>query len=604
MSEPVVRFFVCHHRPAPYFRNRYFTPIQAGRSVVSTRLDYAAGDDEGDNISSQNPFWSELTALYWIWKNVDADWYGLMHYRRMLTFRKNKILNGTFSKLDENTLHYFGWTEKQVNECLESYDVMTAPALPVHPPGLPEQIMTVAEYYHRAHHGADLESITERVKRDWPDFYLPLIDCLSRTSMVTGNLVVMRHPYFQDYCSFLFGVLLPESQQRSLAHYTPYQQRVWGFLAERLTQAWLIAATQRWPEIRIGQTGVATGVSPAYLKPSQPAEPDRSQFSDEAIQVAIAVDDAYVVHADTFLSSLITGLHSQQELIIHLLCDETLSQKSRALLSNERGDNIRFQFHQVSHNSLEYLPNNRRHISHRTWYRLLLAELLTDVSRVLWLDADMVVCGNLLPLWQYDLPANVVMGACADEGGRDQAQRLGIESLYINAGVLLINLDALRARYPSPLKEYLTIYYRFQQVIRLQDQDVLNLAHQGEIHTLPLIYNVQTRCYLPDILTPSFSAQEHVAALAGPVILHFTGPDKPWLPGCRHPLRREYFRHLRTPRTPMGKLRFTLSDGLIRIYRHLWFRIGGQKIQDCIRGSRRLRALRRAYSIYQNLIFK
>lgn len=55
MSEPVVRFFVCHHRPAPYFRNRYFTPIQAGRSVVSTRLDYAAGDDEGDNISSQNP---------------------------------------------------------------------------------------------------------------------------------------------------------------------------------------------------------------------------------------------------------------------------------------------------------------------------------------------------------------------------------------------------------------------------------------------------------------------------------------------------------------------------------------------------------------------
>lgn len=604
MSEPVVRFFVCHHRPAPYFRNRYFIPIQAGRSVVSTRLDYAVGDDEGENISSQNRYWSELTALYWIWKNVDADWYGLMHYRRMLTFRKNKILNGTFSKLDENTLHYFGWTEKQVNECLESYDVMTAPALPVHPPGLSEQVMTVAEYYHRAHHSTDLESIVERVRRDWPDFYLPLIDCLSQTSMVTGNLVVMRHPYFQDYCSFLFGVLLPESQQRSLEHYTPYQQRVWGFLAERLTQAWLIAAPQRWPKVRIGQTGVATGVSPAYFKPSQLAEPDRSQFSDEAIQVAIAVDDAYIVHADTFLSSLITGLHPQQKLIIHLLCDETLSQKSRALLSNERSSNIRFQFHEVACNSLEFLPNNRRHISHRTWYRLLLAELLTDVSRVLWLDADMVVCGNILPLWQYELPENVVMGACADEGGRDQAQRLGIEGPYVNAGVLLINLDALRARSKSPIQEYLIIYYRFQQLIRLQDQDVLNLAHQGEIHILPLIYNVQTRCYLPDTLTPSFSPQERAVALARPVILHFTGPDKPWRPGCRHPLRSEYFKHLRAQADLIYRLRFRLSDNLIRTGRQIWFRSGGQKIRDCIRGSRRLRALRRAYWTYQYYIFK
>lgn len=595
MTEPVIRFFVCHHRPAAYFRSRYFIPVQAGRAVAPECLNYADGDDEGDNISNQNAFWSELTVLYSMWKNVEADWYGLMHYRRMLTFRKDCRLNGTFTYLDEKTRRRFGWTDEQVREYLESVDIVTAAALPVHPPGLPEHLMTVGEYYSRAHHKADLDSVVARVKLHWPEFYLPLLDCLSRTSMVTGNIVVMRHALFQDYCQFLFGVLLPESRGRDLQRYTAYQQRLWGFLAERLTQAWLIAVAQRIPDIRIAQTGVALGVPPQGRFPARLASPDRTQLTSEIIHIALAVDDAYALHADTMINSLLAALNPQQQVTFHVLCDSSLSEKSRTRLGNDWPNTVQFDFYDVPRDRFSHLPDNRRHISLRTWYRLMLAELLTDVSRVIWLDVDIVVCANVIRLWEWTLPGGTCIAACADEGGRDQAQRLGLDVSYFNAGVMLIDLDLLRLRWESPFTNYMAVFYQHQRIIRLQDQDVLNIAHQGEVCFLPLIFNVQSRCYLPDRMTPSYSQEEAAHALQAPHLLHFTGPDKPWHPGCRHPLRSEYFRHLRQPTPRLQQAHFFLVDTLFRGIRRVWLNLGGERGWYRLCGTVRLGTLRRVW---------
>ena len=47
-------------------------------------------DNEGENISSKNKNFCELTGIYWMWKNIDANFYGMMHYRRYISL-ENKL---------------------------------------------------------------------------------------------------------------------------------------------------------------------------------------------------------------------------------------------------------------------------------------------------------------------------------------------------------------------------------------------------------------------------------------------------------------------------------------------------------------------------------
>lgn len=56
-------------------------PIHVGKDLTDLNLGII-GDNTGDNISSLNPNFCELTALYWMWKNSSADYLGLIHYRR------------------------------------------------------------------------------------------------------------------------------------------------------------------------------------------------------------------------------------------------------------------------------------------------------------------------------------------------------------------------------------------------------------------------------------------------------------------------------------------------------------------------------------------
>ena len=84
-----IKILIAAHRQCEIPKGEIYLPVHVGKELhPDTTLAGFQSDNEGDNISAKNPYFCELTALYWGWKNLDADYVGLVHYRRYFSFTK------------------------------------------------------------------------------------------------------------------------------------------------------------------------------------------------------------------------------------------------------------------------------------------------------------------------------------------------------------------------------------------------------------------------------------------------------------------------------------------------------------------------------------
>ena len=84
--ESKINIFIACHKPTYVIKNPLFVPVQVGTALTEWRGEGMRYDNDGDNISEKNPWYCELTAQYWAWKNCDCDYFGFFHYRRYLSF--------------------------------------------------------------------------------------------------------------------------------------------------------------------------------------------------------------------------------------------------------------------------------------------------------------------------------------------------------------------------------------------------------------------------------------------------------------------------------------------------------------------------------------
>lgn len=550
-----IKILVCHHKPFPFVKNTCFLPIQVGRGNTEHVLDYAIPDNTGDNISEKNDSWCELTALYWAWKNLDADYYGLMHYRRLLHFGAKGNGCYIFNTVTEREVASFGWEPEVVGQTCDRYDIITGPEWNIHPAGLPDHIMSAREFYAREHDVRALDIVTEIVRERYPDHYLPLLQSLSETTCVWGNIAVMRSVYFHEYCRFLFDVLGEAERRIDTSGYDSYQRRVFGFLAERLLNGWLVWARTAFPGLRAGTLPLVYGVAekPA-LRNLHPENTAGGGRKTSRMTVCMSFDDRYAPHAAVAISSALKHAAPGQEMDIFVICDTRLSETNRAKIRAMARAGVMFHFPEVAPDMLPALPLNRKYISLNTYYRLLMLRLLPpSIDRVLYLDSDVVVCSSLAELWETPMEACCIAGV-PDEGDVLQCRRLYQHAGpdYINAGIVLFNIAQINQRFPDMLIACAERYYRHRDLITLQDQDMLNLTFRGSIRRLPLKWNVSSRMFTCNDLEHSYTVEEATEAVNALGILHYTDSKKPWNLFCDHPLRHLYWQCRRD--TPFSAL--------------------------------------------------
>lgn len=175
---------------------------------------------------------------------------------------------------------------------------------------------------------------------------------------------------------------------------------------------------------------------------------------------------------------------------------------------------------------LERLPKE-------TYYRLFAAQLLPrEINRVLYLDPDLVVVHSIDRLYRLDFKGNLFAAASHQFGPMQWLNRTRLHmpegSQYINAGVMLMNLELLRE--VQDVQAVFDYIRKNRKKLYLLDQDILNGLYGGSILPVDaLLYNLDDRYLLNHNLLTRPSRHVDMEWVAkNVVIIHYCGKSKPW----------------------------------------------------------------------------
>jgi lipopolysaccharide biosynthesis glycosyltransferase len=259
------------------------------------------------------------------------------------------------------------------------------------------------------------------------------------------------------------------------------------------------------------------------------------------VQVALAADAAFAMPLAVTLTSLALT-HRRNELAITVLHDG-LSKSDVARVEEGPPAELDLSWRRVEPAEVAG-AHFCTFLTRASLFRLLLPQILPDLTRVIYLDCDTVVTGSLQGLWEADL-GGLPVGAVRDAGSPFAAGPLGTEwcrlglepdTPYFNTGVLALALDEWRATDLSAR----TLGLLRARRPRWGDQDGLNAILRGHWRELPRAWNLQTADATGEGLAWALWREDVERASADPAVVHFTERAKPWHATCPHPYASQW----------------------------------------------------------------
>jgi lipopolysaccharide biosynthesis glycosyltransferase len=272
------------------------------------------------------------------------------------------------------------------------------------------------------------------------------------------------------------------------------------------------------------------------------------------LHVACAVERSYVPHSAAMLHSVLRHRGARQ-IRVHYLHDPGFTAESVASVQRMvTGAGGQISFIRVPDELCADLPIEG-FTRKATWYRVFAPELLSELDRVLFLDADLLALGSLDPLWETDLTGHYVAAVTnvlqADHLFRPAELGIDPPQSYFNAGVMLMDLDAMRRDgCAAAMREFAAANRASDLMFR--DQDALNVVLGPRRLALHPRWNCMNSFEVFPWSAYVFGAKALEEARRDPAIRHFEGPgpNKPWHRACRMSRRELYFEHRRATPWP------------------------------------------------------
>ena len=264
----------------------------------------------------------------------------------------------------------------------------------------------------------------------------------------------------------------------------------------------------------------------------------------KTINICFTADNNYIKPLSCAIVSILKNIKETTDLHIFILeCNISDENKNKILsLKNIRNCEISFikinpsvfcDFPDFSDNLLSY-------INKTAYFRFLVADLLKNIDKILYLDCDVIVLSGLEELFMQDI-TDFYIGAVEDIAFYfDILCSIKSFDIYVNSGVLLINLK--KWRQDNICNKLFDVVKEYGDKLYYHDQTAINLVCKGKIKLIDLSYNLQvfTFYYITNLLYHP-QKKKIKQAKKYPKIIHFTGINKPWNGYC--PFRKYYLKY-------------------------------------------------------------
>jgi lipopolysaccharide biosynthesis glycosyltransferase len=545
-----IKIFVSHRtdKESILIDNPLYVNIKCG-AALSDKPSEMQGDDTGINISNKKEHLSELTVMYWAWKNIKADYYGLCHYRRYFSFSNEDLSeyidNGIEPKgqgflvadtITPETVIQFGLDEKSMRQEIEKSDIILRKPVNVK--------KLVGLDYNCARDGRsknialqndkDVDLLLEIIKEKYPDYEKDAIDYYNGIYGQWFDCFIMKKEIFDPFCEWLFDILLELEKRINYDNYNYQQIRSAAFLSEDLFGIYF-NRLERKKKYKITY-------KPLVLF-NKPEKFECPKSLDEEINIAIAVNDNTINTMFVSLQSILDHSNKIRNYHIVIIVDKEYKELKKLDFLREKYKNVSIDILNPQRFFLERgMMSGKTGINeHIIWryLRVLLPYYLYNFERVIYIEPSIILNHDIAELYDLDMEDNLV-GGTADwiTYGFINGANIEVKNYYenhpfinnpyelIDISVMQLNLEKIRKQYDlkTIIKEIIGFNYP-------DERDFIHYLTYGRYKKISGVWNVislDAELGWALELTPHMYHSGYFREKKNPWAINYRGNIKPW----------------------------------------------------------------------------
>lgn len=227
-----IKVVIATHKKYDMPSDKMYLPLQVGAEGKND-LGYEK-DNTKDNISLKNPYFCELTGLYWAWKNLKEDYIGLAHYRRHFASKK----------INKKDLFNSVLTKEEASKLLNNTDIIV-------PKKRNYYIENLYSHYEHTMYIEPLDITGQILQERYPEYMIEFDKLKTRRSAHMFNMFIMKKDKLGEYCTWLFDILFELEKRVDNSKYDSFHARFYGRVSELLLDVWLNTKGYSYKEVKV-----------------------------------------------------------------------------------------------------------------------------------------------------------------------------------------------------------------------------------------------------------------------------------------------------------------------------------------------------------------